>query len=647
VGTDREAPARSDVALGRTWLETDGLGGYAASTVALCATSRFHGLLVPAPEGGVRRYVMLSRFEETVAAGGAEVPISSCRYPGTFHPAGHERLLRFDVAPLPTWRYRVGGAEVVREVVLVRGSRTVLIRWRAVSGGALRLRLRPFLPCREAEALTFENAALDRTVRPAAGGVSFRPYAALPAVTLTWGGAAAAFRADGVWYRDVEFEDDLARGYDGREDQYSPGVLDAELAEGGELVVAATIDAPSADPRALFAVEAARRTAAGPAQTLRQRLERAAEHFLHRTPSGRLGVVAGYPWFHEWGRDTLISLPGLLLPRGRVEECGDVLSALRPWLRGGRLPNCFGATAEASTYTSVDPALWYARAVRLWDAAGGDRGRLLDELRPALSEIAAAHREASGDDLRCGADGLLRSGRGAATWMDAVFEGRAVTPRRGAPVDVNALWYLLLAYLARLSRSAGDGAADRTWSSLARKVAASFRREFVLPRGRGLADCADVPDGGGADTSVRPNMVLAASLEFSPLSRDERADVVAVARAELLTPCGLRTLSPRDPAYRARYAGDLRSRDLAYHQGTVWPWLLGPYVEASLRAHGRRREVLRHLRDLVAGLAPLLEERTLGQLAEVHDGDAPHRAGGAWAQAWSVAEALRAVALVE
>lgn len=650
---EREELLRLDSSLGRHWLETDGLGGFASSTLLHCATSRYHGLLVVPLGEDRRRRVLLSRFEETLVAEGREFPISVARYGGGLHPGGWHWLASMQLAPFPAWTYGIGDVEVRREFLLVRDAQVALVRWR-LSGAprAFELHLRPFLPFRDADALSFENARLDRGVRPLLPeeggsmlrGIACRPYAALPEISIT-SSLPAQFAGEAHWYRGVEFSDDLARGYGGHEDQWSPGRLTIRLPPGGEVVVAASTGEPVADPLSLWRAESLRRRGAtSPASGMDAALARASDAFLYRAQGGRLGVIAGYPWFGEWGRDTLIALPGLLLPRGRVEECGDALAGLVPFLRDGRLPNLVGPTPAASVYAAADPALWFARAVRMWETAGGDPERLADEIYPAMLEIVRAHRDAAGGDVRLDESGLLRasSGEAAATWMDARIGGVPVTPRDGCAVEVNALWCFLLTYVARVARRLRRGREAREAASLERKARESFLARFWLEDEDRLADRWT---DSGPDRSVRPNMVIAAGLEFSPLTREQRAGVVAVARSELLTPRGLRTLSPRDPAYQGRYEGDLRARDHAYHQGTVWPWLLGSYADAHLRAHGRGRASRAHVLELVEGFEPHLAEHALGQVSEVFDGDPPHRAGGAWAQAWSVAELARARAL--
>jgi len=629
----RDVCLQLEAALSRQWLETDGLGGYAASTMLFCATSRFHGLLVASSREQSKRHVFLSRFEETFSGDGREFPISSARYDGAFSPEGHHFVDRCEFDESPRFTYRIGHVEVTREVQMLHGRPAVLTRYQARGQRKpIELRLRPLVPCRRADALSWSNDTLDGAVEELANGISVRPYPALPSVCITLS-ESASFDADPTWYRGIEFEDDLRRGYDGHEDQWSPG---------------ASIGEPIDDPGPRWAAESARRTdaASGRSDDLRGVLDAAADAFLYRTDEGRPGVIAGYPWFEEWGRDTLIALPGLTLARGRVEECGEILSGLLPFLRNGRFPNVFGDAQEDSDYKAIDPSMWFGRAVRLYADAGGSDERLQKELLPALLEIVRTHSAADSAELACDRDGLLRAGTPtvAATWMDAVIDGRPVTPRNGQQVEVNALWYLLLDTVAMLLERGGDAAAAGTWRSFQTRVGEAFQRRFWLPEKNRLADC--VADGVVDDT-VRPNMVIAAALEPSPLTTEQRAAVVELARAELLTPRGLRTLSPRYLRYRGRFRGGPSERDDAYHQGTVWPWLLGFYVEAALRAAPGDSATKERLRGLLAGFEEHLSEHGIGQVSEVFDGDPPHRPGGCIAQAWSVGELLRAFRLLE
>ncbi len=639
---------RIDEALAAEWLLTDGIGGYACSTTLLCPTRRQHGLLVAPIPGSAKRHNFLSRFEESVHGQDLGFPLSIARYPGTWSPLGHRGFVGFARWPWPTLTHRIGRAEIVREIFVPRGRHAVLCRYSVTSKvWPLELRLRPLLPCREADALTAENPHLDARVQGRGGWIRVQPYPALPAVHFSGAGPGFDFHADPVWYRRLQYLRDQERGYPAEEDQFSPGVLRFVLDGPGAVVVAASLDEPITDPAALWesATAAARRPAP---QGLRATLEATADDFLYRAPGGRLGVLAGFPWFGEWGRDTLISLPGLLLARGRVTECGEALSGLVPCLRGGLLPNVFGAAPESSAWNSADAALWFARAVRLWDRDAGEAGRarLLEVFAPALERIAEGYLAGGALNIRVDEEGLLHAGspQENATWMDAQVEGQPVTPRHGAAVELNALWFFLLTYLERLALARGERQAARRWMALRRGSRRGILSRLWLPEERRLAD---LWRPAGPDMALRPNMVIAAALEFSPLSRGKRTDVVRHAGKFLLTPFGLRTLAPDDAAFEPRYQGGPRERDLAYHQGTVWPWLLGFYVEAHLRAFGAAPANLERLQALLAGFAPHLEQCGIGHVSEVFDGNPPHRPGGSIAQAWNSGELLRALRMIQ
>lgn len=649
VRIDRETCHKLDLVLTREWLETDGRGGFASSTPLMVPRRRYHGLFIVQPPGMGKRHLLLSRFDETLVAGGKSFAISMARYPSLWAPHGHQYVESFELAPWPRTTYRIGGTRIVREVLMAKSVSAVLSRY-SVEGEApaLELRLRPLLPYREADALTFENIQLDPRVARIAGGIRACPYPGMPALSITHGGPSSEFEADPVWYRRLEYEADIERGYDGHEDQLSPGFFHLPIAPDRPVVIAATLGEPIADPAGLWEHESELRAAAliGRGSGVRARLALSADDFLYRTPQGRLGVLAGFPWFGEWGRDTFLSLPGLLLARGRLEECGEALGGALPFLRDGLLPNIFGATADDSHYGSADAALWFVRAVRLFELAGGSRERLRDELAPAIERIARATIAGTKLGIHVDDRGMFFAGDASTnlSWMDACTPNGPVTPRAGAAVELNALWYFTLAYLELLARTDGDELRAREWETRRRLLTRSFLRRFWLEDERRLAD---VWTPQGVDRSLRPNMVLAAALEFSPLSRGKRTDIVQRAHAELLTPFGLRTLAPFEPDYVGSYSGNQEKRDAAYHQGTVWPWLLGFYCEAYLRAFGSAPYRIDVLRELLEGFAQHLDQQGLGHVSEVFDGDPPHRPGGTIAQAWSSAELLRAFAMLE
>lgn len=643
----------------REWLETDGRGGYASSTILLCPTRRYHGLLV-APTGQSRsglgaRYVFLSRFEEVLSGGGKSVPISMARYPGVWAPHGHQAVESFDLRPWPSFLYLFGSARIERDVLMARSRPAVLLRYRVTGqGNPVELALRPLLPFREADALTFENFALDPTTERIQGGIRCRPYAALPSIHVTVDAASSRFDADPIWYRQIEYANDLARGYDGHEDQFSPGTLRIQVESGKDVFVAASIEGPVADAEALWKRETAARRAAllecssDPVPS-RAAARLVADDFLFQTPGGRTSVIAGFPWFGEWGRDAFISLPGLTLARGQTSRCREALEGALPFLDSGLMPNVFGAGRADSHYGSADASLWFARAVRLHELACGGDVRATEPFLPALTEIATAYSRGTRLGIAGDEGGLVLAGSPEtnATWMDARGPDGAVTPRDGCPVEIEALWYSLLAHLEDVHKRRGEERRAREWGARKRLAGATFLERFWISSGEYGGYLADVWKDGAVDRAMRPNMVIAAALEWSPLSREKRADVVRAAKTELLVPRGLRTLEPRDPRYRGHYAGNQADRDLAYHQGTVWPWLLGFWCEAYLRAFGREEPRVERVRALLREFDETIGSAGLLHVSEVADGDPPHKPGGTIAQAWNTAEILRAWSLVE
>ncbi len=631
------------------WLETDGHGNYASCTPAMCPTRRYHGLLVASLAGREGRATLLSRFDEHLRVHREPWAFSVARYADTLAPEGHRALEAFELAPWPRASYELGGARLEREVLLVPGRAAVLVRYGIVElEGQAELELRPLLPCRPAGELSQKNDAIDPRIQRGESGFSVQPYAEMPSLHFSLGGAPSELQSDPLWYERVEYAQELERGYDGHEDQWSPGILRARLEPGGQLVVAIAVDAPIEDPQGTWErlssarLREAESVPAGP----RGQLELAARDFLYRDASGRPGVLAGYPWFGEWGRDTFLALPGLTLARGDQAGCAEVLSGALPFLRGGLLPNIYAATPEESHYGSVDAALWFARAVRLYQRSGGSQEQVLEEYLPALTEIAEAWCAGTDLDIELEPGGLVNCGSAALnpTWMDAQVDGVPVTPRHGQAVEIQALWYSLVQQLECLHADKGELRESKRWAKLRRRARRSFLERFWMPE-QGML--ADVWRDGDRDESVRPNAVIAAALEYSPLSRAQRDGVARVARESLLTPFGLRTLAPDAPGYQGRYEGGMAQRDGAYHQGTVWPWLLGFYTEARLRASTSSRALCEQLATDWQPLLDDLARHGLGQLAEVYDGDAPQRPSGSPAQAWSVAEALRALAMLE
>jgi predicted glycogen debranching enzyme len=623
----------------REWLEADGLGGYAMGTACGVRTRRYHALLVAATRPPAGRMVLVGDLEVFAETSGGRRALSSHRYAGgVLHPDGSARLTAFSSEPWPTWRFALEDGTILEQELLVApGAPRVLVRWSRVAGaGPARLSVRPLLSGRDHHALHHENPAFRFDARELGGVVRWTPYPGVPAIDAL---ASGGYEHAPVWYRSFLYDEEVARGFDGVEDLASPGAFTFDLEQGPAVLLLAAGDGDGAlartDARAvardLSAAEAARRA------RFPSPLHRAADAYLVGRGTGRT-IVAGYPWFTDWGRDTFVAVRGLCLAAGRLEEARDVALTWAGALSSGMLPNRFPESGEAPEYNSVDSALWFALvAGELLGRAGllsAPRSRIL---RDAVLSVVDGYAAGTRAGIRADDDGLLACGAPGTqlTWMDAVVGQHPVTPRAGKPVEVEALWANALAVAARL--------APGREAALSR-ARASFVARFWNPERSCLYDVVDCDHRPGVvDPSFRPNQVLAAGGLPLALLDPARARLVLDAVEERLwTPAGLRTLAPDDPRYRGRYAGDPAQRDGAYHQGTVWPWLAGPFVEAWVRARGGTAEAVDEARRRF--LEPLLSVTGalgLGHLPELASGDPPHAPGGCPFQAWSVAAALQ------
>jgi len=593
------------------WLETNGTGAFAMGTVAGVNTRRYHGLLVASLHPPVERYVMLARVEEQIG----DRALGAAQYPGTVSPRGFEYLEQFDAAPCATWRYCVDGIQLEKQVYLVEGRQAVVLRYRV--NRPLTLRVRPFLAYRDYHSLTHANSGLDQVVRESPGGFRMEPYTGLPPMDFKFGGS---FITDPHWYLNNEYLQELDRGLEFREDLFTPGVLAMDLQPGVWTALCASIDgADAGDP------PIAKR-----------------DPFLVRRADGQPTIIAGYPWFTDWGRDTMISLPGLLIAPRRLEEAREILETFLASLNNGLLPNRFPDSGQQPEYNAADATLWMFQAVRQWLEAGGDRAFLRDRFYPAACGIIEWHRRGTSYNIHVDPeDHLLAAGTPGTqlTWMDAKVGDWVVTPRHGKTVEINALWHSALRLMSEWAGQTGDDPGAQEYREEADAVQASFRRLFWNEERQCLYDVI-APEGSVA--KVRPNQIFAVSLNDALLDRDQQQAVVRTVERELLTPAGLRTLERGDPDYKPHYQGSPLERDGAYHQGTVWPWLLGSYVDAYLCAFGKTDQSMAHCRELIESLeTEATKAGCVDSIAEIYDGDDPRQPRGCPAQAWSVAEIAR------
>ncbi len=628
------------LSLSNEWLETNGLGGWASSTVSGAHTRRYHGLLVVATRPPVGRVVLLSRLDETLVMPTGRVELSCSMFPGAIHPQGYQFLSSFALEPVPTWTYEGDGWMLRKRLALLAGEHALVIAYELVQApGPLYLELRPFLAGRDYHHLMQANEQVARSGAWADDALSYRPYPNQPAIHLRAPGAC--WQAAPDWYYHFQYPHEKERGLDHSEDLFTPGYLRLRLAPGTTVGVLAATELPTGrDPLALLTAEIDRRQQAAAstpwaADPLLRALARAAHQFVVRRGDGLHTLVAGYHWFTDWGRDTMIALPGLCLVTGRFAEARGIFAAFAEHTSEGMIPNRFPDAGANPEYHAVDATLWFFVALYKYVQYTQDY-EFARALWPTLEDLAAWHIRGTRYQIRVDADGLLAAGEPGVqlTWMDAKVGDWVVTPRRGKPVEVNALWYNALKILQHLAEVFGLCA---DYGQRATAVRAAFDRLFWCEE-RGYL--CDVVAPEGPDWAIRPNQVFALSLPF-PLVEGERARrILAVLDEHLLTPRGLRSLAPSDPAYCARYAGSPWERDSAYHQGTVWGWLIGPYITALCRCHGRAGR--QRARALLNGFAAHLNEAGLGTVSEIFDAEWPFAPHGCIAQAWSVAELLRA-----
>ena len=622
------------------WLVTNSNGGYAMGTVAGVNTRRYHGLLVAALDPPAQRHVILSNIDEQVVVESDTFNISTEVLENGFRTKGYELLDLFRLDPYPIWVWELKHASFTKRLFLIDRKPAAIIQYTCNYACTVRARL--YIGFRDYHDLMHANDKLNGAIEQAPGHFTMQPYANLPAVKFSYGDNAV-FTCDGKWERGCKRMKEVERGMDAEEDLYSPGLVEWHL-DPGQIgwIVADLEGSESFDEQKVAALaEQYRHKQACGNSPFEARLTSAADQFRAVRNDNRPAIMAGWPWFASWGRDTMVSLPGLLITRGLFEEATGVIEGFLAHLNQGLIPNHF-PDIGAPEYNTVDATLWMFQAVWSYVQCGGGLSWVKDVFYPAAKTIIRWHERGTIYEIRVDPeDGLLSGGCDGTmlTWMDAKVGDWVVTPRRGKPVEVNALWYNALRILLHWAGDFEDVEFARELRMWAKRAQKSFNEKFWNADRRCLYDVVDGPEG--VDPKLRPNQIFAVSLPFPILDEERRKDVVRIVESELLTPYGLRSLERGDPDYRPKYEGDRVQRDGAYHNGTVWPWLIGPFITAYLRAFGRSAENIAHCRKLVDAFEPRTLVYGLGSLSEVCDGDPPHQPRGCISQAWSVAELLR------
>jgi predicted glycogen debranching enzyme len=652
---ERDVLQDYDVSSRREWLVTNGQGGYASGSVAGANTRRYHGLLVASVKPPTHRVVTLSRVEEEVRLFGNSYALATNQYPGVTYPEGFKLLEGFDSSPVPTFDYRVRPDTLLRKSIwMAYGQNTTYIRYELIEAPqSVELTLSSLVCWKDYHSEMASSPSFPASMHADGDTLEIEAYTGSPRLRLSAPGASATL--SGYWHTQIEQLREFERGLEFREDLFCAGKFMCSLKPGESITVVATLEEEtlSADEAwdQLLARQATLVELAIANDEVERVLAQAADAFVipgsrinelngTGTPPSSAGkaerstIIAGYPWFTDWGRDTMISLPGLCIATGRKEIARDILVSYCHALDQGMIPNRFQDGGDEPEYNTVDATLWMFQALNAYCEAFDSELEIVRALWDHLAEIVDWHCKGTRYCIRVDeSDGLLRAGEPGVqlTWMDARIGDWVVTPRQGKPVEINALWHSAMQLMADWAKRIGRD--TETYASLAAKAKKGFS-QFVRPDGLGLYD---VLTDSGSDAAIRPNQVFAVSLPHCPLALSAQKAVLKVVEQRLLTPTGLRTLSPNDPGYRPRYEGGIVERDSGYHQGTVWPWLIGGFVEGHLRVYKNPKKA----RAFLKGLVERLNDGGVGSMAEVYDGDIPQRPNGCPFQAWSVGELLR------
>ncbi len=663
-----------DSVLKKEWLDTNGLGGYSSSTIINCHTRKYHGMLVASLENPRGRFVLLSKLELSLLIEGKEFLLSTNQYPGVFHPTGYQNIEKVSYEFYPTITYKMEDTILECSTLMIEGENTVLLRCKLIkSNKPVLLRIKPLLNYREMHETNRENMSLQVKTHTQSNGFKIEPYSGMPPLYFQTN-VESKFYPGPKWYYNFEFHRELERGYPYKEDLFCPGIVETDLDNSRPFILAASAEDIYNNSTNNYLDELLNKETQRRADNYQlyksgnrrlQDLKYFAGQFLVRNRSQELTIIAGYHWFLSWGRDTMIALPGITFCCGRVEEGLEVLRTYARREKDGLIPNFICEDENQNAYNSIDAALWYFWAIQQYLQTGGDFQTVREFFASSMRSIIESQIKGKVPHCHLTEDGLLYAGSQETqlTWMDANSYGKPVTPRYGCAVEINALWYNALKFWQQLCQEwqLQDDLVDQTFE-VTRKIEQCFVSRFWVKENECLAD---VVREDFIDNSIRPNQVFVVSLPFSPIESEYQQLVVEKIVEHLLTPYGLRTLSPQHPDYKPRYEGDQDVRDAAYHQGTVWPWLLGHFVEAYLKvnkvdnekrvksgqkvkeASNQKENAISYLRsNLKPILVDFVNDYGIASIAEIFDGDPPHRPNGCVAQAWSVAEIIRVLLML-
>ena len=633
---DKSELGNLEYSLQREMLATDRIGGYMSTTIVCCNTRKYHGLMVAPIDDSGKAYVLLSSLDETIVQHDQSFNLALHRFNGTYEPRGHKYITDFVYTPTPTITYRVGGVILKKELLWIHKRTQLMIRYTLVDAHSeTKLRLRPFLAFRDKHTLSKANMMADGHSYPSVNGVKCRLYDSFPWLYLQTNKPEVEFIPAPDWYYGFEYQQEIARGYEGHEDLMTTGYFETQLKKGESIIFSASLEEMGSIKTIdeLYEASVARRTHKIDFQSC---LEHSARQFLYRH-ANQTEIISGYPWHGVDGRQTFISLPGITLQQNHKEDCIDVLDTQVSNMKNGMF------TGSASAVNEVDAPLWFFWTLqRLGEVIG--KKKIWEKYGVAMKQLLESYRRGmAGGRVVLNDNGLIwaSSYDNALTWMNSQVDGKAITPRNGYQVEVNALWYNAVRYTLELAEENGDKTFVAEWGSLPERTRESFNKLFSMKEGF----LADYVGSEGANPFIRPNMIIACGLPYKMLNMEMQVDVIRTVRQHLLTPKGLRTLSPRNPNYKGSQEGSIAERDTAAKNGSVWPWLLSFYVRACFDIDEER--YLSTAEEILSAFEEDIQSNGIGSISELYDADPPFAARGAYSQAWSVAAVMEISTMIQ
>lgn len=645
----RDACIDSAVATHKEWIETNGIGGYASSTIIDCHTRKYHGLLVASLQKPLGRYVLLSNIEIEATIKGKSFALSTQKYPDTYYPQGYLYSDHFDYELYPSLYYKMGPTLIRKSILMLEGENTVLLRIELLEGPSnVQLKLKPLLAFRNIHDCQIRNLNIHCKTYFETNGFKIEPYDGMPSLYINTN-RKSVFYPGPDWHHNVEYQMEQQRGVESHEDLFTPGIFEVTLSKKSDLIIAAST-APIKNSLVKFKKEEKKRVSAY--EKLQEKnphltdLKFLSGQFIIKNANQETSIIAGYHWFSQWGRDSMIALPGLTFYSSREKDGIDILKTFSGYQKDGLIPTFIEEQSNKAVYDAVDTSLWYFWALQEFLNTGGSSDIVFRYFSDTMQTILGAFLDNQVPNCHLAENGLLTIGheRSRCTWMDAEIQGVPVTPRNGMPVEINALWYNALKFWQTLAKKWQRQTNYDRVTAVIEKIEDSFYNLFWSQEQNCLGD---VWNNGALDETIRPNQIFAVSLAFSPLSMAHQRLVLEKVTHDLVTPYGLRTLSPADKNYKAQYDGNAIDRDLAYHQGSVWPWLVAHYGAAYLKTAPNTKEAKL---TLARQFAPLLEQFPsnfcLHSMPELYNGNPPHQPNGCISQAWSFGEIIRLHAMI-